>query len=281
MGNKVGEQGVLAGVIGYPIGHSKSPLIHNYWLEKYGIKGHYVPLEVRPSDFRTVIRTLGLMGFRGVNVTIPHKEATLQYSEHVSDNAAMIRAANTLAFRANGTIHADNSDGYGFHRNLVETIPDWKAESGPALVVGAGGAARAVIHTLLSEGLPEIYLVNRTIERAELLRNHMGNRVKVYQISRMNDLVKKVALVVNTTSMGMAGKPTLRFPGRRIKKGTIAYDLVYGHRPTVFLETAARSGCRTVGGLGMLLHQAAYSFNFWFGVLPEITPELINLVGNE
>ena len=268
----------LAGVIGYPIGHSKSPMIHGYWLHKYGISGHYVPLNVRPTDFRTVIRTLGLMGFRGVNITVPHKEAAIQYSDKISDNAAMIRAANTLAFRPDGLIHADNSDGYGFCQNILETVPDWRAGDGPALVIGAGGAARAVIHSLLSEGVPEIYLVNRTIERAGLLRRDFGNRVKIFQMSRTGDLAGHVNTVVNASSLGMVGMPTLKFPPRKLRKGTVVCDIVYAPRETEFLKMAEQEGCRIVGGLGMLLHQAAYSFNFWFGILPEITPRLRAMV---
>ncbi|MCY4185999.1 MAG: shikimate dehydrogenase [Rhodobacteraceae bacterium] len=269
---------ILTGVVGTPIGHSLSPKIHNYWIEKYGENGIYIPLEVSRTNFREVIKTLPKMGFGGVNITIPHKETALMCADLVADNAALLGAANTLSLRKNGKIYANNTDGYGFLQNLKETEPTWRAVSGPALVLGAGGGSRAIIYTLLREGVPKVYLTNRTIERAKLLQNDLGNRIKVIEYVDLETVLNEVTLVVNTTSLGMIGQPKMKFPYDSLNSRTIVYDIVYNPLKTEFLKQAEIKGCRTVEGLGMLLHQAASSYQFWFGKLPEVTPELKNLV---
>ena len=269
---------VLAGVMGYPISHSKSPVIHEYWLRKHGVVGHYVPLEVARIDFLEVLKTIPKIGFKGVNVTIPHKSTALQCADMVSDNAALIGAANTLSFnRKRGKIYADNTDGYGFITNLRECIPSWSADAGPALIVGAGGAARAVLYSLLHEGVPEIHLVNRTRDRAEVLRSEFGNRVKVQDFEDVGDILPELTTIVNTSAMGMTGKPDLKFPMKQLKPGTAVNDLVYTPLRTTLLKEAEARGCFVADGLGMLLHQAAAAFNLWFGIKPEITKELRQL----
>ena len=196
----------LAGVIGSPIAHSKSPQIHGHWLKTLGLQGAYIPLHVEPEDLRQVLETMPKMGFIGANVTIPHKEAVIEIADIITDRAAMIGAVNTITFRADGKIQGDNTDGYGFIENLKAGAPNWMPGDGPACVFGAGGAARAVISSLLDAGVPEILLANRTRVRAERLRSVFGNRVTVYDWSQAGTMVSHAGLVVNTTSLGMIGQ---------------------------------------------------------------------------
>lgn len=268
----------LAGVIGAPIAHSKSPRLHQYWLNKYGISGFYVPLNVMPADFEKVIRTMPSMGFVGANVTIPHKEAALHLADIVTDRATLIGAANTLTFRADGKIHADNTDGYGFMANLRAGAPDWTPEEGPAAIWGAGGAARAVIVSLLDAGVPEILLSNRTRARADKLRDDFGNRVRVVEWVQAGNMVEDATLLVNTTSLGMVGKPALRVPLDGLTSKTTVTDLVYVPLQTELLAKAKAKGCCTVDGLGMLLHQGVPGFERWFGRTPEIDEGLRDIM---
>ncbi len=260
----------LAGVIGSPIAHSKSPQLHRHWLETYGIAGHYIPMDVAAEDLETVLRTLPRMGFVGANVTIPHKEAALKIADLVTDRATLIGAANTLIFRQDGKIHADNTDGYGFLENLRSGAPQWRAQDGPAVVFGAGGAARAVIVSLLDAGVPEILLANRTRVRAERLKQDFGNRLRVYDWVQAGNMVDDAALLVNTTSLGMIGKGELRVPLDGLRPETVVTDLVYAPLKTKLLAAAEEIGCVTVDGLGMLLHQAVPAFERWFGIRPEV-----------
>jgi shikimate dehydrogenase len=260
----------LAGVIGSPISHSRSPQMHGHWLKTYGIKGFYVPLHVDAANLRDVLRTLPKMGFVGANVTIPHKEAVLEIVNHVTDRATLIGAANTLIFHEDGTIHADNTDGYGFMENLRSGAPDWQPESGPAAVIGAGGAARAVIVALLDAGVPEILLSNRTRIRAERLRFDFGARVTVVDWVQIGNTIETAALLVNTSSLGMVGKPEMRIPLDGLNSATVVTDLVYTPLKTKLLEVAEAKGCVTVDGLGMLLHQGVPGFERWFGTRPTV-----------
>ena len=260
----------LAGVIGNPVAHSRSPLVHGHWLKKYGIAGHYVPLHVETTELEQVLRTLPKMGFVGANVTIPHKEQIMEIADQVTDRATLIGAANTLIFRPDGSILADNTDGYGFLTNLHQSAPDWDPASGPAVVFGAGGASRAVIASLLEAGVPEILLSNRTRERADQFRNEFGSRIKVVDWVQVGNLVEQAALLVNTTSLGMVGKPRLRVPLDGLRKDTVVTDLVYTPLKTEMLQWAEDVGCTTVDGLGMLLHQAVPGFERWFGTRPEV-----------
>lgn len=260
----------LAGVIGSPVAHSKSPALHGYWLQRYGIKGFYIPMDIGHMDLRQVLGTMPLMGFVGANVTIPHKETVLKVADVVTDRAALIGAANTLIFRSDGRIHADNTDGSGFVANLRQHAPGWDPQSGPAAVLGAGGASRAIIAALIEVGAPEIRLSNRTRLRAENLRSDFGAKVIVYDWVQAGNMLEDCATVVNTTSLGMVGKPEFRVPLDALMPGAVVNDLVYAPLRTKLLEEAAERGCITVDGLGMLLHQAAPGFERWFGVRPEV-----------
>jgi len=260
----------LAGVIGSPIAHSRSPRLHAYWLQKYGLAGHYVPIDVSQADLREVLLALPKMGFVGCNVTIPHKETVLKLADIVTDRASLIGAANTLIFRKDGKIHADNTDGFGFIANLRQNAPDWKPAAGPAAVFGAGGAARAVVASLIEVGVPEIRVTNRTRPRAESLRAEFGAKVVVCDWVQAGNMLDDAVTVVNTTSLGMVGKPEFLVPLDGLMSSAVVTDLVYTPLRTRFLETAASMGCTTVDGLGMLLHQAAPGFERWFGKRPEV-----------
>lgn len=260
----------LAGVIGMPVAHSRSPVLHGYWLQKYGLRGHYIPMPVMPEHLAEVLRNLPRAGFVGLNVTIPHKEAVLTLADVVTDRAALIGAANTLIFRADGKIHADNTDGYGFVANLRQNAAGWQPDRAPAAVIGAGGAARAIVASLLDSGVRELRIANRTRMRAEQIKTEFGARIVVYDWAQAGNMLQGAATVVNATSLGMEGKQPLRIPLDALEPGTVATDLVYAPLDTPFLQEARRRGCRTVDGLGMLLHQAAPGFERWFGRRPEV-----------
>jgi len=260
----------LAGVIGSPIAHSRSPALHGYWLQRYGLKGFYIPMDVAQADLAQVLQTLPLMGFVGLNVTIPHKETVLALADIVTDRAALIGAANTLIFRKDGSIHADNTDGAGFIANLRQNAPHWQPQAGPAAVFGAGGAARAVIAALIEVGVPEIRLANRTRARAEALRADFGAKVVVHDWVQAGNMLEAVATVVNTTVLGMVGKPDFRVPLDALDRHAVVTDLVYTPLKTALLIEAEELGCTVVDGLGMLLHQAAPGFERWFGQRPEV-----------
>lgn len=260
----------LAGVIGNPINHSRSPLIHGHWLKKYGIKGYYIPMHVEYENLEAVLRHLPKLGFRGVNVTIPHKVSVLSIADQVTDRATLIGAANTLSFDADGRIHADNTDGYGFIASLKQGAPNWRPEAGPALVFGAGGAARAVICSLLDAGAPEVILTNRTRQNADLLKSEFGARIRVVEWVQAGTVVEEAATIVNTTSLGMSGKTEFQVPLDGLRSSSVVTDIVYEPLETTLLKSAKEAGCVTVDGLGMLLHQAVPGFERWFGKLPEV-----------
>ncbi len=264
----------LAGVIGAPIAHSRSPALHNHWLRRYQIEGHYVPLHVEHEDLEAIVKALPRMGFVGANVTIPHKEAVLNLADIVSDRAAVIGAANTLQFRKDGKIHADNTDGYGFIENLRQSAPNWDPKAGPCAVFGAGGAARAVVHALLESGVPEIHLTNRSRPRSDALRSEFGTRIHVHDWVKAANTLDGAVTVVNTTSLGMVGKPEFRVPLDGLERGAVVTDLVYAPLDTDFLIRAREAGCITVDGLGMLLHQGVPGFERWFGVRPNVDDQV-------
>lgn len=261
----------LAGVIGAPVGHSRSPRLHGTWLRDYGIAGHYVPLHVEAGDLERVLQAMPIMGFVGANVTIPHKEAALALADEVTEMAARIGAANTLTFR-DGRIHADNTDGYGFMANLRQGAPEWRPEAGAALVLGAGGAARAVIVALQDAGVPEIRLTNRTRARAAELAAEFGCAVQDWdaRAEGLDDL----GLLVNTTALGMDGQPALAMALDGLPEGAMVTDIVYTPLETPLLCDARARGLQAVDGLGMLLHQAVPGFERWFGKRPEVTERL-------
>jgi len=268
----------LAGVIGSPISHSRSPALHTYWLKKYGIRGHYVPLHIEQNNLREALKALPKMGFVGANVTIPHKETVLGMADIVTDRAALIGAANTLIFREDGKIHADNTDGFGFIENLRNGAPDWDPGSGAAVVFGAGGAARAVLAALLDVGVKEIRLSNRTRSRAEALRQEFGTKIHVYDWVQAGNMLDQAATVVNASSLGMQGKSEFRVPLDALSKKAVVSDLVYTPLDTAFLNHAKSIGCTTVDGLGMLLYQAVPAFERWFGTRPEVDDETRRIV---
>ena len=264
----------LAGVIGNPIGHSRSPLMHRHWLRRYGIRGDYVPLQVAEADLPDVIRALPRMGFVGVNVTLPHKAAVMQLADHLSDRAILVGAVNTLTFRDDGTVFGDNTDGYGFMANVRAGAPGWDPKAGPALVLGAGGAARAIIVALADAGVPQILLTNRTRAKSEALKAEFGQRIRVVDWVQAGNAVEDASIVINTTSLGMTGQPDLRVPLDGLRPQTIVTDIVYAPLRTKLLQTAEAMGCVTVDGLGMLLHQGVPGFERWFGKRPEVDDAL-------
>ncbi|TRD22788.1 shikimate dehydrogenase [Palleronia caenipelagi] len=268
----------LAAVLGDPIAHSRSPALHGHWLAKYGVKGHYVPICVSQADLAEFLEMMPRMGFVGCNVTVPHKEAVIDLSHSVSDRAALIGAANTLVFREDGTIHADNTDGYGFIENLRQNAPDWVPTDGPVAVLGAGGAARAVLVSLLDAGATEIRLANRTRSRAEALRREFGSRIIVHDWVQAGAMLSGAATLVNTTTQGMVGKSVLNIPLDKLPSNALVTDLVYNPLETDLLYRARQKGCRTVDGLGMLLHQAVPGFERWFGVRPDVDDALRDAV---
>jgi shikimate dehydrogenase len=264
----------LAGVMGWPVGHSRSPRLHGYWLAHYGIEGAYVPLPVAPGHLEDALRALPLLGFAGVNLTIPHKEAALPILDHVTPLARRIGAVNLVTVTSDGHLGGDSSDGYGFIENLKQGAPGWLAGAGPAAVLGAGGAARAVVAALLDEGVPEIRLVNRSAGRAELLAASLRGPIRPMGWSEREAALADAALLVNTTSLGMSGEPPLPLALERLPPAAVVTDIVYAPLETSLLAAARARGHRTVDGLGMLLHQARPAFEAWFGVAPEVTAEL-------
>lgn len=264
----------LAGVIGLPTSHSRSPKLHGHWLARYGIRGHYIPMDIQSADLGRALDILPKLGFRGVNVTIPHKEAVLDLADLISDRAALIGAANTLTFQSDGKLHADNTDGIGFISNIKQTYPDWSAKENPALVLGAGGAARAVVAALLQEGVPQIYLANRTRARADAVKAHFGGKIKVIDWSHATSVLPEIGTLVNSTALGMTGKEELKLSLDTIAPATLVSDLVYTPLKTELLVRAEAQGCRPVDGLGMLLHQAKPGFERWFSFRPDIDEAL-------
>ena len=260
----------LAGVLGNPIAQSKSPRLHRHWLRKYGLLGDYVPLHVSEENLETVVRAMPKMGFVGANVTLPHKIAVMQFADQITDRATLIGAANTLTFKDDGKIIADNTDGYGFMANLKQNAPDWDPTSGPAVLLGAGGAARAIIVALADAGVTEILLTNRTRTKADALRAEFGTRIRVVDWVQAGNILEGAATVINSTSLGMTGNAALRIPLDGLTKGTLVTDIVYSPLRTRLLEEAETAGCTVVDGLGMLLHQGVPGFERWFGVRPEV-----------
>lgn len=263
----------LAGVLGNPIAQSKSPGLHRHWLRKYGLLGDYVPLHVTEENLETVVRAMPKMGFVGANVTLPHKIAVMQFADKITDRATLIGAANTLTFKDDGKIIADNTDGYGFMANLKQNAPDWDPTSGPAVLLGAGGAARAIIVALADAGVTEILLTNRTRTKADALRAEFGTRIRVVDWVQAGNILEGAATVINSTSLGMTGNAALRIPLDGLTKGTLVTDIVYSPLRTRLLEEAEAAGCTVVDGLGMLLHQGVPGFERWFGVRPEVDDE--------
>ncbi len=265
-----------AGVIGWPIAQSRSPLIHQTWLEEFSIEGSYEKYPVRPEALVNFIQCLQKNSFEGLNLTIPHKEAVLDLADQTTEDARAIGAANTLWFEA-GKLIAGNTDAYGFITHLKTAAPTWQS-SGPAMVLGAGGAARAIIHALNQEHLPEIFLTNRTKDRAEKLKTEFGSKIRVIPWDERHKWLSHCALLVNTTSLGMINKPALEMDISALPGDAVVYDIVYVPIETELLKAAKTKGHQTVDGLGMLLHQAVPGFERWFGVRPKVSDALYQKV---
>jgi shikimate dehydrogenase len=263
-------------VIGWPVKHSRSPLIHGYWLERHGISGDYRREEVRPEDFASFVEQLPARGYVGANVTLPHKEAALRLAD-ADERARAVGAANTL-WLDGGRLRATNTDVEGFIANLDASAPGWDSQVRKAVVLGAGGSARAVVYGLLERGVSELRIVNRTRANAEVLRHAFGERVIPKNWSEWPALLADADLVVNTTSLGMTGQPSLEIDTGALPANAIVADLVYAPLRTTLLQAAQARGLRTADGLGMLLHQAIRGFSLWFGIQPEVTPELRALI---
>lgn len=267
----------LAGVLGWPVAHSRSPRLHGFWLEHYGIDGAYLPLPVRPERFEAAVRVLVDLGFAGANVTVPHKLSARALCDTVTERAEAIGAVNTLVFE-DGRIRGDNTDGIGFYRNLLSGAPGWQPTAGPAVVLGAGGAARAVLVALRDHAVPDIRLLNRTHATADALAAEFGSIVQALDWERRNEALSGANLLVNTTSLGMVGQPALSISLDALPEPAVVTDLVYAPLETALLAAAAARGNPTVDGLGMLLHQAAPGFASWFGIEPRVTPALRKFV---
>jgi len=264
-------------VIGWPVAHSRSPLIHGHWLARYGIEGTYERAAVPPEEIGAFLRDLRAGGFVGANVTVPHKEVALAAAAHVDDVAHGIGAANTL-WLENGVLNATNTDAYGFLRNLDDLAPGWAVPGGVAVVLGAGGAARSVLRGLLDRGVAEIRLVNRTKARADELARFFGRPVHALEWINRGQALNNATLLVNTTTLGMKGEPALDIDLDALPASAVVSDLIYVPLETPLLRQARQRGLRTVDGLGMLLHQAVPGFEKWFGVRPEVTAELRDII---
>lgn len=267
-------QAAIAGVIGWPVGHSRSPRLHQHWLARYGLDGAYIPLEVQPERLAEALAGVRALGFRGCNITVPHKEASLGHLDCIDHRAQAIGAVNTVIVDDTGRLCGSNTDGYGFIENLRAGVPDWEATSGPVAVIGAGGSARAVLFSLIEAGVPDIRLVNRSIERAERAAADFGPAIRVLDWQQREDALVDCQLLVNTTMLGMTGQPDLPLEMKELPLQAVVTDLVYAPLRTDLLKRARRRGNRVVDGLGMLLHQARPGFAAWFGVNPRVDEAL-------
>jgi shikimate dehydrogenase len=258
----------LAGIMGWPVAHSRSPLLHGFWLDETGVDGAYLPLPVRPENLEQALRALPALGFRGCNLTIPHKQAALRVADRVDPLSRRIGAANTIVVAADGSLEAYNTDAYGFRENLCDSVPDWTPAAGPAVVLGAGGSARAVVAALADAGVDEIRLVNRTRRRAEAVAADLATaatRISIHSWDEAKAVQDGAVLLVNTTSLGMAGEPPLELDISLLPVSAPVVDIVYVPLETGLLEAARRRGHPVVDGLGMLLHQGRPGFEAWFG----------------
>jgi len=265
---------VLAGVMGWPVAHTRSPAIHNHWIARHGLKGAYVQLPVHPDRLEAALRGLPALGFAGCNVTVPHKVSAMHFMDELHPTAQRVAAINTIVVQPDGSLLGMNNDGAGYVQSLRDADPTWRGDAGPALVLGAGGAARAIVVALLDEGVPELRITNRTLERAQALAEAFGDRVKVVPWAERNEAMAGISLLVNTTTQGMHGQPPLDVALDALPAAAMVSDAIYIPMETPLLAQARLRGHRTVNGLGMLLNQARPAFKAWFGVMPEITPEL-------
>ena len=271
----------VAGVMGWPVSHSRSPRLHGYWLEKHRIDGAYVPLAVRPERLEQAIRALPALGLRGVNVTVPHKEAAVKAMDRLDAAAQRTGAVNCIVVGDDGSLEGRNTDAYGFITHLRTAAAGWRSKDGPAVVIGAGGAARAVVFGLIEAGVPEVRIVNRTRERSEALAQAIGGPITVVDWVSRETTLDEARLLVNTTTQGMEGQPALALDLEQLPEWAAVADIVYTPLLTPLLAAAKARGNAIVDGLGMLLHQARPAFAAWFGVEPEVDEDLRRFVMGE
>lgn len=265
----------LAGILGWPVAHSRSPLIHNFWIGELGLDAAYLPLPVAPEDFTDAVRALPKLGFAGANVTVPHKRAAFELADSLDPLAKRLGAVNTLVFAKDGSIEGRNTDVHGFLENLRAGAPDFDFAAGDAVVLGAGGAARGVIAGLLEAGCKKVCMLNRTAERAEALAKDFDDcRIDVEDWDHRETSLSGAGLLINATSLGMEGAGSLDLSLDALPNSAVVNDLVYAPLETDLLRKAREKGCRAVDGLGMLLHQAAPAFEAWFGASPDVTDGL-------
>jgi shikimate dehydrogenase len=265
---------LLAGVMGWPVMHSRSPLLHNFWFKKHGLAGTYVPLAIEPQGLAAALRALHPLGFAGVNLTIPHKQHAMTLVDEVDTVAVRIGAISCVVVRPDGTLLGSNNDCYGFIHNLKQEQAGWRAGAGPIVVLGAGGGARAVCYGLLQEGAKEIRLANRTLARAKGIAAEYGDAIEPLPWEKRHDALEGAAMVVNATSQGMSGQPALDIRLDKLPKSALVADIIYVPLETPFLAAARMRGNRTVNGLGMLLHQGRPAWKAWFGIDTQVTSEL-------
>jgi shikimate dehydrogenase len=268
----------IAGLIGWPVAHSRSPVIHNHWLARHGIPGRYVLFPVPAEKLADSLRGLAALRLRGCNVTTPHKQAVMPLVDDVDPLARRIGAVNTIVVQEDGSLRGFNNDGNGFVQSIRDAKPDWRPDAGPIAVIGAGGAARAVVASLTDQGAREIRVANRTYEHAQDLQSLFGPSVTAVHWDARADALEGVVLVANATNQGMGGQPALDLALDRLPAHAIVADLIYTPPETPLLAAARARGNPTVNGLGMLLNQARPAFHAWFGVMPQITPELIRAI---
>jgi len=268
----------LAGVMGWPVAHSRSPVIHTHWIAHHGLNGAYVLLPVQPEQLGTALRALAVLGFAGCNLTIPHKVAALQLVDRIDPLAARIGAINTIVVEKDHSLTGRNTDAFGYIQSLRDAQPTWRADAGPATVVGAGGASRAVIVSLIDDGAPEIRLTNRSWAKAHDMAQEFGGPVRAVPWEDRHAALAGAALLVNTTNQGMHGEAGLDLRLDQLPTQALVSDIIYVPMETPLLAAARKRGNPTVNGLGMLLNQARPAFEAWFGVLPDITPELLATV---
>ena len=268
----------MAGVLGWPVMHSRSPLMHNYWMEQQGLAGTYVFLEIKPGTLAPALRALHPLGFSGCNLTIPHKLDAMTIVDEVDDVAKKIGAISCVVVREDGSLFGTNNDWLGFVGNVKQQQPGWRADEGPIAVIGAGGGGRAVVYALLQEGATEIRLINRTRAKAELIAEQFGGPITVLPWEDRHDALEGVAMAVNVTNQGMVGEAALDLRLDRLSESALAADIIYTPLESPFLAACRQLGNRTVNGLGMLLHQGIPAWKMWFGVEPTVTAELRELM---
>lgn len=268
----------LAGVMGWPVAHSRSPAIHKLWIQQHQLKGDYVLLPVQPDHLVDAVRGLRALGFAGCNLTIPHKVAAMPLMDRIDPLATRIGAINTIVVEPDGTLAGYNNDAYGFIQSLLDAQPDWRADAGPVTVLGAGGAARAILVALAERGAKEIRLCNRSLDKAQALAAEFGGPIRAYPWEQRDEALDGAALLVNSTSLGMKGQDPLALSLDRLPRHALVCDVIYVPLETPLLAAARARGNATVNGLGMLLNQARPAFASWFGVTPEVTPELRRMI---